>query len=613
MRFLFKLFGGTIVVSFNDTGHFHQWEIDKDASGAKKIGYAATAPPGPADDGKTGEKTPVDKPKKAAKEQPDYLRIVPASILVLIFVGGSVSIFVWERHKERLKKREELEEIADAQLNNEWIENLRNRRRRKSVFQRVRTMSWSTNRSQQESGSETDRIDPEKAKKYKIYDDMLATYWETLDVLRKGARSANKEDGSKPTAARLKELAQLHQAKSSEGKNEQLSVMEQYELMLKEAEEKAKMKKQETSSDDDDESTTDPSKLHKRRRSSRFRKQANFSDNDNEVAADHISQLHDATSLSQSYLASCANIPSHDDLTSATDQGEEERISDILDHITPREVSALHRLQMKMRPKSLIENLAAIHRENVATASSIAALPTSSLHEIPMRGESSKKSLPLLGLGRKRFKENMPEASVPPGTSTNSSVTVSGRQRIKCRPQSLYETGATKRKVSMKRFRSRPSSLYMPHTIQEDVKPTVKVIDIDSLQNLEDYALSPQDEDHVMAKLEEQLIADVCDDSELSKEEIEALEHLLEMSCPIREKDNLTEPKRKLTKQYSLLKVEPSTTQEGRPDLTTQLSFTDSVSLFDGINEDDREEERDKSEETVLLSLADNFTKYSGK
>ncbi len=36
----------------------------------------------------------------------------------------------------------DIDAMEDAELSNEWIEHLRNRQRRKSVFQRVRAKSW---------------------------------------------------------------------------------------------------------------------------------------------------------------------------------------------------------------------------------------------------------------------------------------------------------------------------------------------------------------------------------------------------------------------------------------------------------------------------------------
>ncbi len=262
------------------------------------------------------------------------------------------------------------------------------------------------------------------------------------------------------------------------------------------------------------------SKIHQRRRSSRFHKQANIED---EETANQGSNLQEATGLSQSYLASHEHIPSMQDIASGNQRSLDESLHDALANITPREMSALHRLQVKMRPKSLIENLAAIHRESEAMAASMSALPTSGLYENPAFG-SSKTSLPSLGIGtgmgRKRVMERGPE---PPSDDMKTlGVTPRGNQRMRSRPKSLYETGAAKRKISQKKFRSRPSSMYIPHTIEEDKahgvvgenKPTVQVIDIDSLQNLDDYALSAADEDHVMAKLEQQLIADVCQENE---------------------------------------------------------------------------------------------------
>ncbi len=45
------------------------------------------------------------KDKEATEEPPSYLRIAPACALVFIFVGGSISIFVWEKRKERKKEQ----------------------------------------------------------------------------------------------------------------------------------------------------------------------------------------------------------------------------------------------------------------------------------------------------------------------------------------------------------------------------------------------------------------------------------------------------------------------------------------------------------------------------
>lgn len=171
----------------------------------------------------------------------------------------------------------------------------------------------------------------------------------------------------------------------------------------------------------------------------------------------------------------------------------------------------------------------------------------------------------------------------------------------------MYDTGSVKRKVnSNQRTRSRPSSLFLPQipqTIEEqEHNPTVEVIDIDSLQNLQYASLSVTEEEKMIADLEQQMIAEVCEENELTKEEIDALENLLEDVVSY-SKDNPAEPKRKLTKQYSMLSVRSTTSSLGgrHADLTSQLSFADSVSLFGDI-EEDREEEQ--SEEAVLMSLA---------
>ncbi len=238
---------------------------------------------------------------------------------------------------------------------------------------------------------------------------------------------------------------------------------------------------------------------------------------DDEVVANQEQPSPETTGLSQSYFAAEEPAPFPAETpTQDIDNNNEGELLPVLENITPREISAIQRLQMKMRPKSLIENLAAIHRESVALASSMTALPTSSTHDHPppRRPRPRPKSALFEEIRRHGSSEKVLEPEKE--NTEDTAVTIRGKQRSRRRPMSMYDTGATKKKISHKKSRARPSSWYIPQTIQEDKapEPTVQVIDIESLQNLEDYALSAADEDKMMANLEKQLIADVCEENE---------------------------------------------------------------------------------------------------
>ena len=242
-----------------------------------------------------------------------------------------------------------------------------------------------------------------------------------------------------------------------------------------------------------------------------------------------------AAALFQSYMASQEDmeIPVSDTLA----VNSEENIDDdlelikVLEKSTESEISALHRIQKRMRPKSFIETLASIHRE----ATSLMSPHAYSMNSLAKTGSTGSLS----NLGKKEVTSAAKSVEVlnPMNeTAISSSPVLRGKQNPRNRPKSLYETGATRRRLSQTRKpRARPASLYIQHRIQEAIPETqreipiqiesemplkssgassLKYLDIGSLHDIPFSTLTRDEEENVIAEIEKQLIAQVCDENE---------------------------------------------------------------------------------------------------
>jgi len=553
----------------------------------------------------------------------DPYRVIPAAITIAIFVFGSLSIFFYERNKERKKRQlkgADISEEEDNELNAAWLSTLaKKNQRRGNVLERVRKFSLSIKGIQ-------DEVDLEKQRKYKIYDEMLEKYRETLRVLRKGTKPQLGSD-SKP-AARLRKLAELHKQQTSDTfKSEEISepdiaeepepVHDQYTLTLamlnREAEiadsiveEPELIEEKEEQKEDNEDAEADPVFITRRRRSSRFRKQAVVDDG----SFDRPSMSRAAV-LFQSYMASQEEIesPGHENPTEPIEDNSDDDLEliKVLEKSSEAELSALHRIQKRMRPKSFIETLASIHRETTNLISPRAH----SMHSLAKVG--SKGSLTNLGKKAVNSAGNSSEnvLSTVKETASSNSPVLRAKQKPRNRPKSLHEAAVTRRKVSQTRKpKARPVSLYIQHRIQEAIPETQreipiqiesvplkgsksssnKYLDVGSLHDIPFSSMTAAEEENVIAEIEKQLIAQVCDENDLSSDEVKALERLLDDFATYSEQDS-PDPKRKVEKQYS---------------------FTDSISLFGDVDQNELPED-DKSEETVLMSLKDESFPSSSK
>ena len=272
--------------------------------------------------------------------------------------------------------------------------------------------------------------------------------------------------------------------------------------------------------------------LTKRRRSSRFRKQAVI-DEDGSFDRPSVSK---AAALFQSYMASQEDIEISVNETPTVNSEENDDDDDlelikVLEQSSESEISALHRIQKRMRPKSFIETLASIHREATSLMSPIAY----SMHSLTKTG--SKGSLS--NLGKKAVNPVTKSAEVlnPTNeTASSSSPVLREKEKPRNRPKSLYEPAATRRKLShTRKQRARPASLYMQHRIQEAIPETQreipikiesgtplkgsrssshKYLDIGSLHDIPFSAMTADEEENVIAEIEKHLIAQVCDENE---------------------------------------------------------------------------------------------------
>lgn len=273
--------------------------------------------------------------------------------------------------------------------------------------------------------------------------------------------------------------------------------------------------------------------LTRRRRSSRFRKQAVIEE---DGSFDRPS-LAKAGALFQSYMASQEDfdIPQADtsaevDVVEDKNDDEDKEIIQVLEKSSEAEISALHRIQQRMRPKSFIETLAAIHRESISLSSPHAMSMTS----LSKGGSKSNLTKEVKMKPAVKSVENV--ATDENNTTERSSPTLRGKEETRRRPKSLYETGANKRRKSQTRMpRARPASLYVQHRIQDAIPETQREIPIDiepampskgsksssqkylefgSLQDLPFHAMTADEEENVIAAIEKQLIAQVCDENE---------------------------------------------------------------------------------------------------
>eukprot|EP00795_Rhopilema_esculentum_P002574 gene2574-767_t len=558
-------------------------------------------------------------PKEAEQEDEalDYYRVIPASGTILIFLGGSLSIFIYERNKELAKKRKEsddIDESEDDEMSAAWLSTVAKRNRRKNnVFDKVRRMSIAIK-------SQEPHRDLEKERKYKIYDEMLEKYRETLRVLRRGAKPALATD-ERP-AARLRRLAELHKQRTTdtqmsedrmEGSSKDDSSVtqgDQYTLTLQilqneYLEEAIEVEDQiqdiaeiEDGDEKEDESEIDPTLLTRRRRSSRFRKQA-IIEEDSQFERPSILKK---TAMYQSYMASQDDMLNVDEQQETEEKEDDAELIKVLESSSQSEISALHRIQQRLRPKSFIENLAAIHRETMGIPSPRASSMTALAH----LGATGGSNIRLDFLKDEAKIKNTLKKS----PAESKSPKLRRKQKARNRPTSLYETSVVRRKLSQgKKSRTRPASLYVQHRIQEAIPEAItspgeveisgmplqksaslgeKIIG--SLHDIRFSKLTADEEDTVIAQIEKSLIAQVCDENDLSTDEIKALESLLE-DVVTYSKEGSTEAKPKVSKQYS---------------------FTDSVSLL-GDMEDRETEEADENEENVLMSLKDPTPSSSTK
>ena len=272
--------------------------------------------------------------------------------------------------------------------------------------------------------------------------------------------------------------------------------------------------------------------LTRRRRSSRFRKQAVI-DEDGSLDRPSLSR---PAALFQSYMASHENIEiPEEDKTSVAVSGNEDddhEIIEVLQKSSEAEISALHRIQQRMRPKSFVESLAAIHRETASLSSPLAY----SLTSLP-KADSKYKPLHLVEQKTKPEAKSDEKISnyLDEATSSNNPAW-RGKQKLRNRPKSLYETGVARRKISQtKKPRARPASLYIQHRIQEAIPETQrespiqieseipwndsrsssqKYLEIGSLHDIPFSSMTADEEENVIAEIEKQLIAQVCDENE---------------------------------------------------------------------------------------------------
>lgn len=280
--------------------------------------------------------------------------------------------------------------------------------------------------------------------------------------------------------------------------------------------------------------------LTKRRRSSRFRKQAVIEE---DGSFDRPS-LSKAGALFQSYMASQEDIEMplvEKTVSTGKLDDDDQELLEVLQKSSKKEISALHRIQQRMRPKSFIETLAAIHRETASLSSphatSMSALPFSPPSKSGSKGSLSKLALKTTVVNQAKH-ENKPAVesmeNIPVHAKVSASPVLREKRIPRNRPKSLYETDVARRKISQtRRARVRPASLYIQHRIQDaipetqvsiDIEPEMpskssksssrKYLEIGSLHDLQFHSMTVDEEENVIAEIEKQLIAQVCDENE---------------------------------------------------------------------------------------------------
>lgn len=272
--------------------------------------------------------------------------------------------------------------------------------------------------------------------------------------------------------------------------------------------------------------------------------------------------LTDIAALSQSYVASQVNLTNAQVTAQSSENNDEDtELDEVLEKITPEEISALNRIQVRMRPKSFIENLAAIHRESIKTSQAFSMTELSRIGEKnPRFGDIRRKSESAMKFqsirdanetgkqghdqkGSDKEEEDKQEESKQ-DKQQQSEVTQApwrGKQRLRNRPKSLYETGAVMKKINQgKKPRTRPASLYIQHRIQAAIPESQsprdtyfpietsisidqlagratsaeQIIQIGSIHDIPFSTMTADEEETVIAEIEKQLIAQVCDENE---------------------------------------------------------------------------------------------------
>ena len=242
-----------------------------------------------------------------------------------------------------------------------------------------------------------------------------------------------------------------------------------------------------------------------------------------------------AAALFQSYMASQEDVDTSESdkpvAASGGDSDEDLELIKVLEKSSEAEISALHRIQKRMRPKSFIETLASIHRETASLGAH--AYSMTSLAKTGSKGSLSNLGQKEVVAAAKSVEKVL---STPKETASSSSPVLRGKQKVRNRPKSLYETGVTRRRLSQARKpRARPASLYIQHRIQEAIPETQreipiqiepefplsdsrsssrKYLDIGSLHDIPFSAMTADEEENVIAEIEKQLIAQVCDENE---------------------------------------------------------------------------------------------------
>ena len=272
--------------------------------------------------------------------------------------------------------------------------------------------------------------------------------------------------------------------------------------------------------------------------------------------------LTDIAALSQSYVASQVNL-TNAQVTAQSSQNNDNdtELEEVLEKITPEEISALNRIQVRMRPKSFIENLAAIHRESIKTSQAFSMTELSRIGEKgPRFSDIRRKSESAVKLQSTRDgKETIKQGHDQKGSDTweqdeqedserdkqqQSEATQApwrGKQRLRRRPKSLYETGAVIKRINQgKKPRTRPASLHIQHRIQAAIPESLsprdtcfpvatsisidqlagratsaeQIIEIGSIHDIPFSTMTADEEETVIAEIEKQLIAQVCDENE---------------------------------------------------------------------------------------------------